>query len=423
MPTSGEDRTIGEALGATDDTIADALLGLPAEVAAAQTGPVEGQRSIDWDGTRGTLSTGLLEQPPQSWDALIEHFGLDPAEVQIVEGSVQIRAWDANLGRDPDTGETCVRTMRYYKAALERRTVVDAAELDEIRRALLRRKAVTPPARKTAGGRTRIIPIGDLQMGKSEGGGYRATIARFEHGIEAVAATCRGMDRIVLAGMGDIVEGCDGHYPGQTFTVELDRREQVRLSRRAVLRAIDRLAREAPLDVVCVPGNHGEHRRDGKAFTRTSDNDDLAVFEQIADICHSSEKYPDVRFGFPPEDDPMVATVDCDGVGVAFHHGHRIGKGATPAQRARSWWEGQALGRRPAGDCQVLVTAHYHHHALAEFGQRAWLQTPALDGGSEWFTDTTGQATPPGILAFTVGDFGDRAWGDVTICPAIAEAN
>jgi len=35
--------------------------------------------------------------------------------------------------------------------------------------------------------------------------------------------------------------------------------------------------------VGAVPGNHGESRRGSKAFTTFEDNDDLAVFEQVAE--------------------------------------------------------------------------------------------------------------------------------------------
>lgn len=379
------------------------------EVPAAK-GPQPGQPSVDWDGTKGTLTTGALSEQPKSWDALIEDWGLDPAEVQVVEGSVQIRAWDANVGG----GE--IKRLRYYKASLERRTAgIDAEDLDEIKRALLRRKPVKGKARSLSVGGTRIVCLADWQVGKGDGDGLEGTIARIADGIDDAARAARGADRVVLAGLGDVIEQCSGHYPGQAFTVHLDRREQMRVARRLILRAVDAFAPLAPVDVVAVPGNHGENREGGKAFTRVSDNDDLAVFEQVADICNSTERYPDVRFGFPPEDDPTVVTIDAGVTRVAFAHGHNLDRGATGQQKAHTWWKGQMAGHRPAGECDLLVTGHYHHLVVHEGSGRTWMQCPAMDGGSEWWINKTGETAPPGMLSFTVGDYGPRTWGDLTL--------
>lgn len=389
--------------------LADEARSLSSDVPTHQ--PRDGQPSVDWDGRRGTIATGVMDAPPKSWDDLIEDWELDPAEVQVVAGSVQIRAWDANVG----AGQ--IERLRYYKATLEQRVRGgDATDIEALKAALMRRKPLRAREKSNTGAPdlcgTRIIPLADTQIGKE---GTAERLEAIAASIDATAKTCSDHDRIVLAGMGDIIEQCDGHYPGQTFTVELDRREQMRVARRLILRAVDSLAKHAPLDVVCVPGNHGENRKDGKAFTRSSDNDDCAVFEQVADICASTDRYPDVRFGFPPDDDPLVATVDIDGTGVAFTHGHNLANGSTTQQKAMNWWKGQALGHRPAGDCDVLVTAHYHHLCMSEESGRLWLQMPALDIGSQWFTNRTGNDSPPGLLSFTVGDFGDRAWGDLTI--------
>lgn len=372
-------------------------------------GPREGQPSVDWDGARGSISTGPMTEAPKSWDDLIADWGLDPAEVAVVEGSVQIRAWDANVGG----GE--IRRLRYYKASLERRTAgIDTGDLDEIKRALLRRKPMNAPATKLASGGTRVVLLADWQIGKADGDGTEGTVRRISAGLEAAARAAKGCERIVLAGMGDIVEQCAGHYPGQAFMVELDRREQMRVARRLILRAVDLFAPVAPVDIVAVPGNHGENRLNGKAFTRTQDNDDLAVFEQVADICGSTERYPDVRFGFPPDEDPTTVTVDV-GPGVAFVHGHNLESGATGQQKAHTWWKGQMAGHRPAGDCDILVTGHYHHFVCYEGTGRTWFQCPSMDGGSDWWINKTGETAPPGMLSFTVGDFGVRPWGDLAL--------
>lgn len=395
-------------------TLSDRLNAIASDVPSA--GPREGQPSVDWDGTAGSLTTGPLEQQPDSWDALIADWGLDPAEVQVVAGSVQIRAWDANVGG----GE--IKRLRYYKAQLERRCpTVDLEDIEELKRALMRRKplsayAGTKPMTAHAGtGGTRIVCASDWQLGKADGDGVEGTVNRIDAAITEAARRAKGADRIVLAGLGDLIEGCDGHYAMQAFSVALDRREQVRLVRRLLLRAIDALAPLAPLDVVCVPGNHGENRRNGKAFTTLSDNDDLAVFDQVADIVASSDRYPDVRFGFPSEDDELVLTIDCNGVGVAFAHGHQLSGGGAPSQKALRWWAGQAMGHRSAGDADILVSGHYHHLVVHEGSGRTWFQAPAMDGGSDWWTGMTGNTSPAGMLSFSVGEYPLRPWGDLAL--------
>jgi len=377
-------------------------------------GPREGQPSVDWDGNAGSLTTGPLDKQPDSWDALISDWGLDPAEVQVVAGSVQIRAWDANVGK----GE--IKRLRYYKAQLERRCpTVDTEDIEELKRALMRRKPLAPANTGTTTGGTRIVLLSDWQLGKGDGDGVEGTVKRIALGLDMAARQAKNCDRIVLAGLGDLVEQCTGHYSGQAFTVQLDRREQIRFARRLILRAVDTFSRIAPVDVVCVPGNHGENREGGKAFTRTSDNDDCAVFEQVADIVAETDRYPDVQFGFPCDDYPDTVTIHANGVGVAFNHGTEAAKasGGSTEKKLENWIKGQLADiDNPLNGCQVFCFGHKHYSIVNEgMGNRLILQSPASDGGSEWYKKRTGACGPPGMMAFTVGDFAHRVWGDLAL--------
>lgn len=387
--------------------LAEDLLAV-SDTAPKATAPKAGEPSIEWNGRTGSISTGLVEEPPKNWDDLVRAFGFDPDDVMVVEGSVNARIWDANMGG----GE--VKRFHYYKADLRSRTMDNfhSSDVDELCKALMRRKPVKADSARRDTTSARIICIGDPQIGKE------GTAERLPHivaSIETAIARAKGAERIVLINLGDTIERCFGHYPGQTFTVELDQREQERVARRLWLNAVDRAAQLAPVDVLAVPSNHGEVRDSGKAVTRSSDNADLALIETVADIVQSTDRYPDVRFGFPPADDPLVVTYEAGGVRLAACHGHKLGAGTTPWARAQKWWQGQALGQRPAGDADILLTAHYHHLAMTEAAGRTWMQAPALDAGSQWWTDLTGQHSPSGVLSFSVGDFGPRCWGDLTL--------
>jgi predicted phosphodiesterase len=189
----------------------------------------------------------------------------------------------------------------------------------------------------------------------------------------------------------------------QAFTVELNRRDQRKLARRLaaeVIRAAAKLTEQVV--VVAVGGNHGENRRDGKAFTDFADNDDVAIFEEIAEaFAENPDAYGHVSFVIP--NDELTVTLDVCGTLVTWAHGHQMGGGATAEAKAKSWLSGQALGKEAAGDCDLLVTGHYHHLCVAQWGKVGWIQAPALDGGSQWWRNKTGAHSPPGVLSLVVG--------------------
>jgi len=84
-------------------------------------------------------------------------------------------------------------------------------------------------------------------------------------------------------------------------------------------------------------------------------HDDVAIFEDLAEICvENPDVYGHVSFVIPR--DELVVTLDMAGTTVALIHGHQVrGKGGVEA-----WWKGQALGRLPAGDADILINAHFH---------------------------------------------------------------
>lgn len=372
---------------------------------------------VAWDGTAGTLTTKPLEHEPGDalWRDLIADWGLDPDTTEVVPGSVQIRAWDTNVG----AGE--IRRLRYYRATIRlREDLADRADVDLLKKLALRKKATAPKSYVT--GATFVILVSDWQLGKGDGGGSEATIERILQAQDTVLDRAKQLvktgrvESIVVACMGDLIEQCSGNYPGQTFTVDLDRREQMQVVRRLLFRLVDLLAVLGVRVVLCaVPGNHGENRQNGKAFTRVTDNDDLAVVEQVAEILAANpDRYGHVSVVLA---DGYNLVLDCSGINVAFCHGYQSGSGSNAQAKQEAWWKGQALGQRPVADALMLITAHYHHFSCSEATGRYWFQTPAMDGGSDWLTEKTGQSSPSGILTMLVGEgLGQRPWSDLAIC-------
>lgn len=247
----------------------------------------------------------------------------------------------------------------------------------------------------------------DWQVGKHEGGGTEALLSRFDQQIEAKKRRIKELRRIgrdlgrwVILGGGDIIEGCT-IFPHQMMHIDADRRKQINVATDMILYGLDEIA---PLfeEVTClvVGGNHGENRIDGNRTNRT-DNDDCLVFENAARATARDDRLGHVNFVIA-QGEP-AKTLDICGWVYATTHGQAFGKGAgRPEQKAHSWYKGQAGGRFPAGDADVLVSHHYHHKAERDWGACLWVQTPANDGGSLQHTDLTGEAADAGMLTWVV---------------------
>ena len=387
------------------------------------------EREIRWDGSKGYIDSPATDVEPDQalWDMVIKDWGLDPNLTEIVDGSVHIRAWDANVGG----GE--IAKMRYYRAQIRRRAEKgDRADIEALCREIMKKPAKVPKREVSKEERAFMAFFADFQLGKGENGGTPATVERIiasqDAAIERIKELIqigRGPSVIYCCGMGDLVENCSNHYAMQTFSVDLDAREQQKAARRLILRFVDLCVDnfpEIPIVVVAVPGNHGENRNSsGKAYTPWTDNMDLAVFEGVAEICAGNPaRYVNVSFpqfeGLIEED--LTMTLNVCGVIVTLAHGHQFGKGNGGGTIAKieAWILGQIRGRTKASEADIVVSGHFHHYIASEGSGRTCIQCPAQDGGSKWFTDQTGKGSPAGMLTFGVGTaYGKRGWGDLLI--------
>lgn len=344
-----------------------------------------------------------VSDTPSDWSDIIRQFGL-PTDLWTVDTNypVQVRTWDTPGG---------VR-LYYYKATIQPATEVTHQDLDELIKRVRASKKKRPPAEGRPE-RAMVVCLADWQAGKRDGGGIEALSERLEELRLAVPARVRQLkkagitvDSLYIVSLGDLVEGCGEHYPMQTWLVEIDGRQQEKFVRRMLVDLIEFWSPLAPHVVVtCVPGNHGERRKDGKAFTSFEDNVDLAVVEQAGEIlARNPDSFGHVRFHIPDGD--MTVTLDVCGTVCSFAHGHQARKGATPQGRLSSWWKDKGAARHPVGDADILVTGHYHHLQVVQDGPRTWMQAPANDGGSRWFEEMGGSTTVCGTLTFTVDQDG-----------------
>ncbi len=232
------------------------------------------------------------------------------------------------------------------------------------------------------------------------------------------------------AGSGEIVQletssktyfahGYTMHNSSQLFTVDMNDRDQLRTGWALVLYALRKLA---PLfervDIYPVGGNHGENNRvRGRQQTTPDDNRDLLVFDVVDTTVQESHHLSHVTVHMPRN--PLYAVHELSGVNLAITHGHLFNGGANAAAKAERWWKNQAFGQNSNLDsANILLSGHYHSFAAATFTEegRVWLQCPAEDNGSQWFTDMSGLSSPPGMLSFVVGPaYGAMRYGDLQI--------
>lgn len=363
---------------------------------------------IAWDGTAGTLTTGPMTGPPTRWDDILKVWGLDPADVEIVE-PVQLRAWDAH---DKETG---VRRMFYYRVQVRRRR--EGLNVEELLEEVRRWKPAKPrPSTQTGDPLAYCVVYADTQIGKPDGDGTEGTIRRVLDKTDQAIARLkelrrmgRRIDVIYLVNLGDCIEGFNSQGGRLAWRNELTLTEQVRVYRRLLLQIVKAFAPLAERVVVAtVPGNHDEAVRTGDLMsTRYDDSWAVEGAVAVADAVKLADGYDHVSFVFP-RTDSLTVTLDMAGTGVGLAHGHQC-KG-----KAHKWWAEQAHGCQPIGDPSVvlLLTGHYHHLHIEQTGTKTWLQAPALDGGSNWWVERTGQDAPAGLVTLVVG--GGR-WGDLAV--------
>lgn len=283
----------------------------------------------------------------------------------------------------------------------------------------LRRGARRSKAKPRTGEGALVVSWNDWQVGLIEGGGTPAFLERLDSAFDGITDRAKELERInrsfghlVIIGGGDMIEGC-AMRPNHAFELDLDRRDQIRVTTTGILEGLDRLApRFQRVTVLVVGGNHGENRIDHKRTTR-SDNDDCAVFEHAALAASRDARLSHVEFKIAQGE--VAKTVEVAGWILGTTHGHAYGKtmSGSVEQKAYKWFSQQAAGRHPVGDSDVLVTHHFHHYAARDWGACQWVQTPALDGGSRWVTDMNGMYSDPGMMSFVMTP--DKRMQDVQV--------
>lgn len=372
---------------------------------------------VVWEGSHGEITTGTLDAPPSEWDDLLRARGLDPDEYEVVGDTMRWCSWDG-WKRDAQ-GEQAVSCIQYsFKAEIRRKSRPEVLPEDVYQSVL---KAKKPTKKRPTGESTFVVALSDWQTGNRDGGGIEAQAEAAADLVESIPQRLADLRKsgqkigtVCIAGLGDLVENCSGFYSAQPFRVQLDRRDQVKFVRRAVRDIFMAVAPHVDKVIgVAVPGNHGENRQGKKSFTTVNDNDDVAIFEQVAEVL-SANKAAFGHVGWRLSTDEIAVSLNLSGVNVAFTHGHVARPKGNAAETLWGWWQAQAMGRAYPGvaDSELLIAGHYHHLNVKEQEGRAVFVAPSLTQVSEYWSDMTGTKTRAGTLSMVIAPDG---WGEMTL--------
>lgn len=283
-------------------------------------------------------------------------------------------------------------------------------------------KAKTPKMvsyAKTPEERVLQVLVGDFQVGQADSDGATGIVGRVLQMSAIVKEEVRRnrilktpITSIFVATLGDLVEGIAYFYNTQTFAVTLDRREQVKVARRLFQRFLMDLAEIGiPVTVGVVPGNHGENRNMGGAFTTINDNDDVALVEQIQEAFDMNpEKFGHISFLFP-EAERLSLTVEILGHSIGLVHGHQVGSPKNLGAALRNYLNGQSRAKEAIGLCDYIYMGHFHHF----YSERISEQTTAVMNGamckdSDHFKQRYGLSSPPCFVTGVLTRSGDEGF-------------
>lgn len=337
-----------------------------------------------FDGVKGTIDTGPVKEPPASHKELLEKFGYDPDEVEIV-GNIGRSSWQSFNGE----------FLHSYRYNIATKSIRKDADLGE----LFAKAAEWPPAAlpRRDGRSVLVWQVSDTQIGKIDGDGIEGTLKRVHESLSRV------MDRIIaerppsvlLVFAGDCLEGVTSQGGRNMWRTSLTITEQVRVWRRLLFHIVTQIAPLVPdLTVAVVNGNHDEAQRQ-PVSTRPDDGWATEGAIAVSDAIENQPAFGHVKILVPERDKGYMTIGVQDSVFVILH-GHQFRKG-----KAADWWESQAFYRDNAAGADFMLHGHFHSTSMSQDGPRTILCSGTYDGGSNWYRDQTGAVSRQGGLVFT----------------------
>ncbi|MCC3277513.1 hypothetical protein LJ753_16740 [Arthrobacter sp. zg-Y20] len=379
---------------------------LKAVEAEAPTPDLTGRCDVTPDG--GEFIDVQVTEPLKDWSAIFERFNLDPGTFVIVDDTVRMSTWQQS--KRTDTGDRDVVNLYSYRARFTRKAV-GAIEIKDLIADVRKWKPAKKKPAPEGTPVTMFVGWADWQLGKSEGDGTAGTTERVLKSFEDTATRIKALlkqghniERVLIANMGDHTEAVTGHYTSQTYSVDLNQRDQLNLAIELNMQGIKTLAPlvEHTTYAACLC-NHGQWQRmAGKPITDDSDNSTGFIADTLRTVCNLHPDLAHMDWLIPR--DEMITTGTFSGVNVAMGHGHKIGGNEETWLTRQSSWLKTTAGFDP----ELWATAHRHTASLTDYGPYHRIQCTTNDPGSKSFTDGTGKFSTRGTTTFLIGQHDAR---------------
>ena len=357
--------------------------------------PKDFRPALEFDGEIGLATMPAIPAgSTPDFESFLREQGFDPTEYEIV-GAPRTSRWQKY-------DETWLTSYRFNFRKV--------AGTDELNLPVTWKNAKQTSKRKPkpkTEPRALVVMLADFQIGKADSrGGHEQQLARIFAAYDQLEMQfAKGYEQIIVADMGDIVEGFQSKMDLQQLaTNSLSIMNQVDVSISLIWDLIKR-AKKYCKEVVytTVASNHCQNRI-SKQQVGLPGEDDWGVFIAKTINKLSKETALDVRVLIPQ---PSDESLSYDVFGDQFHvlglwHGHQSAR----PEAVPSWWEKQTFGNQPVAASSIGMTGHFHTLRVQELGQHAnggsryWIQGKTMDNGSSWFRLNQGSESQPGLTCF-----------------------
>lgn len=353
--------------------------------------PAKYRNHFEIDGDGGTGSTGPVgESLIASDDDMLRLAGLDPNE-WVIDG--KIHQWT----KTRDSGEN----LKSVFFGFRKRTTGSDETAQSLAQLIT---PATPIPAQTGDGDPFVVCLADFQVGKTDmHGGTPELLARIENvlGQAAQIAAETQPAHIVLADLGDCIEGITSSAPNQIATNDLTPDEQLRVWQRILTQAIITFQPLTPrLTVIGVPSNHAEVRNSqGKIGTGDYG---ISTLNTVRDAFNLIQPDNTIEWVTPATPHDIISIAEIGDTTAAFFHGHH----AKTQSNIEQWLANQAATPGSAvNPCTIAVHGHFHNFAYRRSTRgRELISCPTLDNGSAYYRNRTGETAPPGLAVFHIRD-------------------
>jgi len=316
---------------------------------------------------------------------------------RLAEAKYDPAAWTRD---STDQDKAVTRAIWRYRYVIE--VAPNLVPIDDLLAAISKRK---PRTVKPVESETGFVVAGyETQWGKIDQGGSEQILDNLFTSHEKSLAIFKEHRKRGRAGnvtlllVGDCLENggiSQGGSINAAGRIDMTLSEQLRVYRRTLqMMVMDWLDHSETLTVAVVGGNHDNVERHGKIERNVRDSWALEGASSVADAMDLAGYGERIAWVMPQADEVTVSLMVA-GTQIGLIHGHQT-KG-----KMLNYVANHALSREAFGGSDIIVSGHYHHLKVDQLGPKTvHIQTPALEGGSDWYQHSTGISSPAGNVTF-----------------------